>query len=280
LTVGADLGIFVVCIGAGLIGALAGVGGGIIVVPALTIVFGIDVRLAIGASIVSVIATSSGAAAAYVRDRMTDMRVGMFLELATTSGAVAGALLAALVAPSLLLVLLGVVLLLSAAQQVLRLGEELPPDVEPSGAAIRLRLSGSYPDAQLGREVQYAAQRVPLGFVLMGLAGLVSGLLGIGSGALKVVAMDGAMRLPMKVSSATSNFMIGVTAAASAGIYLGRGDVDPTIAVPVALGVLAGATIGARLLPRLSNRRVRLIFLPVLVAIGLETLARGLGLGL
>ena len=280
MTVGADLGIFLVCIGAGLIGALAGVGGGIIVVPALTIVFGIDVRLAIGASIVSVIATSSGAAAAYVRDRMTDMRVGMFLELATTSGAVVGALLAALVAPSLLLVLLGGVLLLSAAQQVLRLGEELPPDVEPSGAAIRLRLSGSYPDAQLGREVQYAARRVPLGFVLMGLAGLVSGLLGIGSGALKVVAMDGAMRLPMKVSSATSNFMIGVTAAASAGIYLGRGDVNPTIAVPVALGVLAGATIGARLLPRLSNRRVRLIFLPVLVVIGLETLARGLGLGL
>ncbi len=279
MTVGADLGIFLVCIGAGLIGALAGVGGGIIVVPALTIVFGIDVRLAIGASIVSVIATSSGAAAAYVRDRMTDMRVGMFLELATTSGAVVGALLAALVAPSLLLVLLGVVLLLSAAQQVLRLGEELPPDVEPAGAAIRLRLSGSYPDAQLGREVRYAAQRVPLGFVLMGLAGLVSGLLGIGSGALKVVAMDGAMRLPMKVSSATSNFMIGVTAAASAGIYLGRGDVDPTIAVPVALGVLAGATIGARLLPRLSNRRVRLIFLPVLVVIGLETLARGLRLG-
>ena len=280
MTVGADLGIFLVCIGAGVIGALAGVGGGIIVVPTLTILFGVDVRLAIGASIVSVIATSSGAAAAFVRDRMTDMRVGMFLELATTSGAVVGALLAALVAPSLLLVLLGLVLLLSAAQQVLRLGEELPPDVEPSGAAIRLRLSGSYPDAQLGREVQYAARRVPLGFVLMGLAGLVSGLLGIGSGALKVLAMDGAMRLPMKVSSATSNFMIGVTAAASAGIYLGRGDVDPTIAVPVALGVLAGATIGARLLPRLSNRRVRLIFLPVLVAIGLETLARGLGVGL
>jgi uncharacterized membrane protein YfcA len=280
LTVGADLGIFLVCIGAGVIGALAGVGGGIIVVPTLTIIFGIDVRLAIGASIVSVIATSSGAAAAYVRDRMTDMRVGMFLELATTSGAVAGALLAALVAPSLLLVLLGVVLLLSAAQQLLRLGEELPPDVEPSGAAIRLKLSGSYPDVQLGREVPYAARRVPLGFVLMGVAGLVSGLLGIGSGALKVVAMDGAMRLPMKVSSATSNFMIGVTAAASAGIYLGRGDVDPTIAVPVALGVLAGATVGARLLTRLSNRRVRLIFLPVLVAIGLETLARGLGLGL
>ena len=280
MTLTADLGIFLVCIGAGVIGALAGVGGGIIVVPTLTILFGVDVRLAIGASIVSVIATSSGAAAAFVRDRMTDMRVGMFLELATTSGAVAGALLAAQVAPAALLVLLGVVLLGSAGQQVLRLGEELPPTVEPSGMAAHLRLAGSYQDAALGREVRYAAQRVPLGFVLMGFAGLVSGLLGIGSGALKVLAMDGAMRLPMKVSSATSNFMIGVTAAASAGIYLGRGDVDPRIAVPVALGVLAGATIGARLLPRLSNRRVRLIFLPVLVAIGLETLARGLGVGL
>ena len=280
MTVGADLVIFIVSLGAGLIGALSGVGGGIIVIPALTVLFGVDVRLAIGASIISVIATSSGAAAAYVRDRMTDMRIGMFLELATTSGAVAGALLAAVVAPGLLLVLLGIVLLFSAAQQVLRLGEEVPPVVELSALAARLGLAGSYPDLQLGREVRYAAQRVPLGFVLMGLAGLVSGLLGIGSGALKVLAMDGAMRLPMKVSSATSNFMIGVTAAASAGIYLGRGNVDPRIAAPVALGVLAGATIGARLLPRLSNRRVRLVFLPVLVAIGLETLARGLGVGL
>jgi uncharacterized membrane protein YfcA len=208
------------------------------------------------------------------------MRVGMFLELATTSGAVAGALLAAVVAPAFLFVLLGLVLLFSAVQQVLRLGEELPPSIEASPLTVRLGLQGSYPDAQLGREVSYAAQRVPLGFAMMAVAGIVSGLLGIGSGALKVVAMDGAMRLPMKVSSATSNFMIGVTAAASAGIYLGRGDVDPTITAPVALGVLAGATMGARLLPRLSNRNVRLVFLPVLVVIGLQTLARGLGIGL
>jgi uncharacterized membrane protein YfcA len=280
MTIGADIGIFAVSLLAGVIGALAGVGGGILVIPALTILFGVDIRLAIGASIVSVIATSSGAAAAYVRDRMTDMRVGMFLELATTSGAVAGALLAAVVAPALLYVLLGVVLLFSAVQQVIRLGEELPADTHVSPAARRFRLVGSYPDAKLAKEVSYAAQRVPLGFAMMAGAGLVSGLLGIGSGALKVLAMDGAMRLPMKVSSATSNFMIGVTAAASAGIYLGRGDVDPTIAVPVALGVLAGATIGARILPRLSNRAVRLVFLPVLVAVGAETLLRGLGVGL
>jgi uncharacterized membrane protein YfcA len=280
VTLGADVGIFLVSIAAGVVGALAGVGGGILIVPALTLLFGIDIRLAIGASIVSVIATSSGAAAAYVRDRLTDMRVGMFLELATTTGAVVGALLAAIVAPGLLYILLGMVLLGSAGMQVVRLGEEVPPDVEPSGLAARLRLVSSYPDARLGREVPYAARRVPLGFALMWGAGVVSGLLGIGSGALKVVAMDGAMRLPMKVSSATSNFMIGVTAAASAGIYLARGDVDPTLVAPVALGVLAGATLGARLLPRLSNRHVRWVFLPVLVVIGIQTLLRGFGVGL
>ncbi len=279
MTLGADIGIFAISLLAGVVGALAGVGGGILVVPALTMLFGVDIRLAIGASIVSVIATSSGAAAAYVRDGITDMRVGMFLELATTTGAVAGALLAASVAPAALFVLLGLVLLFSAAQQALRLGEELPPVAEATSLAARMRLVGAYPDARLGRDVPYAAQRVPLGFAMMVGAGVVSGLLGIGSGALKVLAMDGAMRLPMKVSSATSNFMIGVTAAASAGIYLGRGDVDPTLAAPVALGVLAGATAGARVLPRLSNRAVRLVFLPVLLAVGIQTLLRGFGVG-
>ena len=280
MTPEAELGIFGISIVAGLIGALAGVGGGILVIPALTFGFGVDIRLAVGASIISVIATSSGAAAAYVRDRMTDMRVGMFLELATTTGAVCGALLAALVAPAFLYLLLGVVLLFSAAMQVTRLGEETPPIDRPSALASRLRLVSSYPDRKLGREVPYSARRVPLGFLLMWIAGVVSGLLGIGSGVLKVLAMDGAMRLPMKVSSATSNFMIGVTAAASAGIYLSRGDVDPRIAAPVALGVLAGALVGARLLQHISNRAVRLVFLPVLMVVGLETIGRGLGFGL
>ena len=280
MTPQADLGIFAISVAAGLIGALAGVGGGILVIPALTIGFGVDIHLAVGASIVSVIATSSGAAAAYVRDRITDMRVGMFLELATTTGAVCGALLAAVVAPAFLYVLLGVVLLGSAAMQVSRMGEEMPPTSRPSPLAARLGLVSSYPDKRLGREVPYSARRIPLGFAMMWVAGLVSGLLGIGSGVLKVLAMDGAMRLPMKVSSATSNFMIGVTAAASAGIYLGRGDVDPEVAGPVALGVLTGALIGARLLPRISNRSVRLVFLPVLVTVGLETIGRGLGFGL
>ncbi len=182
MTPQADLGIFVVSVCAGLIGSLAGVGGGILVIPALTFVFGVDIHLAVGASIVSVIATSSGAAAAYVRDRMTDMRIGMFLELATTTGAVTGALLAAVVAPAFLYVLLGVVLLGSAAMQVARLDEEMPPAGPPSRIAAAMKLSSSYPDRRLGREVPYTARRVPLGFVLMWIAGVVSGLLGIGSG--------------------------------------------------------------------------------------------------
>lgn len=278
MPLGADLGIFVISLGAGLVGALAGVGGGLFVVPALTLVFGVDIHLAIGASIVSVIATSSGSAAAYVRDRMTDLHIGMFLELATTTGAIGGALLASVVAPDFLFILLGLVLLASGGLQLVRLADQPAAAVAASPLAVRLRLFGSYPDRNEGRTVAYAAQRIPLGFVLMGLAGLMSGLLGIGSGALKVLAMDAAMGLPIKVSSATSNFMIGVTAAASAGIYLSRGDVDPRIAAPVALGVLGGAVVGARILPHLSNRAVRRIFVPVLVLIGLQTLARGLGL--
>ncbi|MGZ3585993.1 MAG: sulfite exporter TauE/SafE family protein [Candidatus Limnocylindrales bacterium] len=280
MTPGADLAIFGISIAAGVLGALAGIGGGMLVIPALTMLFGVDIRVAIGASIVSIIATSSGAAAAYVRDRLTNLRVGMFLELATTSGAVIGALLAAVVAANLLYTLLGVVLLFSAAMQVVRLREELPPESPPSAAARALGLVSSYPDARLGREVPYAARRIGLGFVAMGVAGLLSGLLGIGSGALKVLAMDGAMRLPMKVSTATSNFMIGVTAAASAGIYIGRGDVDVQITTPVALGVLAGALLGARLLVRLRNQQVRLIFLPVLIIIALQMLAHGLGISI
>ena len=280
MTVSNDVLIFGASLAAGLIGALAGVGGGIIVIPVLTVVFGVDIRQAVGASIISVIATSSGAAAAYVRDRLTNMRIGMFLEVATTSGAVIGALLAAVVAQQFLYLLLGVVLFMSAVQQLVRLKEELPPPIEPTGIAARLGLASSYPDAVLGREVEYEARRIPLGFLMMGIAGLVSGLLGIGSGVLKVLAMDGAMRLPMKVSSTTSNFMIGVTAAASAGIYIARGDVNASIAAPVALGVLAGALAGARILVRLSNARVRQVFVPVLVVIAGEMLLRGLGFGL
>jgi uncharacterized membrane protein YfcA len=280
MTVVTGLEIFGASVLAGAVGSVAGVGGGIIVIPALTIVFGVDIRLAVGASIVSVIATSSGAAVAYLRDELVNVRIGMLLQLATAAGAVAGALLAGIVHPALLFLLLGVVLLGSALQQMIGARNELPPVTEASPLARRLKLAGEYEDLRLGKVVAYAPRRVPLGFAMMGVAGLLSGLLGIGSGALKVIALDTAMGLPMKVSSATSNFMIGVTAAASAGIYIGRGDVDPRLAVPVALGVLLGAAVGARVLPHLTNRQIRWVFVPILLAIGLQTIARGLGLAI
>ena len=271
------VGIFAAAVGAGLIGSLVGLGGGIFIVPLLTIGFGVDIRLAIGASIVSVIATSSGAAAAYVRDHLTNIRVGMLLELATTTGAVTGAYVAGLINARILFYLFGAILLLSVLPLVRKLGEDLPRGVKDDAIAVRLRLASGYPDQSLGRWVTYGVTGVPPGMGMMYVAGVVSGLLGIGSGALKVLAMDTAMRLPMKVSSATSNFMIGVTAAASAGIYFWRGDVVPLMAAPVALGVLVGATVGARLLVRFNNTTVRLIFLPVVVAVSLEMLLRGLG---
>jgi uncharacterized membrane protein YfcA len=244
-------------------------------VPLLTLVFGLPFPIAIGASIVSVIATSSGAAAAYVRERITNLRVGMFLEVATTIGALSGAFLIVILPIGLLFVIFGLVLLVSAIPLIVRLGEEVPQGVQEDRWAKRLALSNDYPDARLGKEVSYQVTRVPQGFSLMYLAGLLSGLLGIGSGTFKVLAMDSVMRLPMKVSTTTSNFMIGVTAAASAGIYFARGDINPTVAAPVALGVLLGATIGARTLARLSNTTIRKLFLPLLSLIAIEMLIRG-----
>ncbi len=270
--------IFIASIGAGLIGSLIGLGGGIFVVPLLTLGFGLSIHEAAGASIVSVIATSSGAAAAYVRDHMTNLRVGMFLEIATTVGAVSGAFIAVIAPTGILFVVFGIVLLISAAPLIIKIGEELPQGVTNDKYAHALALAGSYPDAQLGREVSYQVTRVPAGFSMMYLAGLISGLLGIGSGVFKVLAMDTAMRLPMKVSTTTSNFMIGVTAAASAGIYFQRGDMNPLYAAPVALGVLAGALIGAKTIARLSNSTLRKVFIPFLIIIAAEMLVRGVPL--
>ena len=262
---------------AGFVGALVGLGGGVFIVPILTLVFHVTFTAAIGASIVSVIATSSGAAAAYVRDRMTNLRVGMFLEVATTTGAICGALLSTLLNASVLFIVFGVVLLISAAPLIMRLGEELPAGVANHKWATKLRLPGTYPDRRTQRDVSYHVAHIRSGFSMMYVAGLISGLLGIGSGTFKVLAMDTAMRLPMKVSTTTSNFMIGVTAAASAGIFFQRGDIDPAIAAPVALGVLLGATVGAKILTRMSNVWLKKIFVPVIVLVALNMLARGMG---
>jgi uncharacterized protein len=261
---------------AGLAGSLLGLGGGIIVVPALTLLFGIDIRLAVGASIVSVIATSSGAAAAYVREHMTNLRVAMFLEIGTTTGAITGAFVAGHIQVRWLFVIFGVMMGYSAVEMFRkRHQEESGAPVPPDRLADRLRLHGGYFDRVLDRQIDYRVTHTLLGLVLMYVAGMVSGLLGIGSGALKVPSMDLAMRLPIKVSTATSNFMIGVTAAASAGVYFARGDINPLIAAPVATGVLIGATGGSLLLPRLQNRLIRTIFVVVLLWISAEMLWKG-----
>ena len=260
---------------AGFLGSLLGLGGGMIVVPALTLLLHIDIRLAIGASIISVIATSSGAAAAYVRDRLANLRVAMFLELGTTSGAISGAWIAGLLHQRWLYILFGSILGYSAVA-MLR-GRHRAPRThhQQSAFARRLRLGGSYFDDARDEEVSYEPVRPMLGLVLMYIAGIVSGLLGIGSGALKVPAMDLAMELPIKVSTATSNFMIGVTAAASAGLYFSRGQIDPFVAAPVAIGVLGGAFTGSKTLGRISSRAVRTTFVIVLIIVSVQMLIHG-----
>lgn len=259
---------------AGLLGALTGLGGGVVIVPLLTLVFGVDLRYAIGASLVSVIATSSGAAAAYVKEGYSNIRIGMFLEVATTLGAIAGAFLATRVPTSAIAVVFGVVLLYSAWQSSrARPEDRLAERDDP--LAQRLRLDGTYPGPD-GRTVPYRVAGVPGGFGLMFGAGVLSGLLGIGSGAVKVLAMDQIMRIPFKVSTTTSNFMIGVTAAASAGIYLSRGYIAPGLAMPVMLGVLAGSLLGARLLMRAPVRVLRLVFGVVIFALAVEMIFNGM----
>ncbi len=258
---------------AGLLGALTGLGGGVVVVPLLTLVFGVDIRYAIGASLVSVIATSSGAASAYVKEGYTNIRIGIFLEIATTIGAVFGAFLAARMHTSLLAIIFGIVLIHSAYLS-LRPRRERAGDDRIDTIAARLRLNGSFPDGE-GRRV-YHARAVPAGFGLMFSAGTISGLLGIGSGAVKVLAMDHFMRIPFKVSTTTSNFMIGVTAAASVGIYLSRGYVDPGLSMPVMLGVLIGALLGARILAAARTRLLRLIFSMVIFLLAVEMIYSGL----
>lgn len=258
---------------AGFLGALTGLGGGVVLVPLLTLGFHVDLRYAIGASLISVIATSSGSAAAYVREGFSNVRIGMFLEVATTLGALFGAFLASRIPTSGLAITFGVVLLYSAYLSWERKGCQRNVVTTGSPWSDRLRLSGSFP--QNGGEETYRVDRIAAGFVTMLGAGTLSGLLGIGSGAVKVLAMDKIMRIPFKVSTTTSNFMIGVTAAASAGIYLHRGYIDPGLAFPVMLGVLAGSLLGARLLVRTRVSLLRSVFTVVILALGVEMIVNG-----
>ncbi|MBN3922160.1 sulfite exporter TauE/SafE family protein [Nostoc sp. NMS4] len=258
---------------AGFLGSLTGLGGGVVIVPLLTVGFGVDIRYAIGASLVSVIATSSGAASAYVKEGYTNLRLGMFLEVATTGGAIVGAIVAGMISTRAIAIVFGMVLLYSAylsRQHRVEHLESAPPDY----LATSLKLNGSYPTPD-GQKF-YNVRAVPVGFGLMFVAGVLSGLLGIGSGAVKVLAMDRAMGIPFKVSTTTSNFMIGVTAAASAGVYLKRGYIDPGLAMPVMLGVLLGALLGAKVLVRAKIGLLRNIFSLVILGLAIEMIYKGL----
>jgi len=267
---------FLISVFAGVFGSIVGLGGGIVVVPVLTVLMGVDIHFAIGASIVAIIGTSSGAASTYVRDKVTNLRVGMFLELASASGAITGAAIAAYTNSAALAVIFGSILLVSLVPMLMKIGVDVPQSPELEGPSKRLGLTGSYTEPD-GRVVRYNATRPAEGLAGTAVAGVLSGLLGIGGGAFKVISMDLAMKLPMKVSTTTSNFMIGVTAAASAGIYFARGDVVPIIVAPVALGILIGAAIGARLLLRSRNTTVRKVFAVVLAIAAAEMILSALG---
>lgn len=259
---------------AGCIGALTGLGGGAVLVPLLTLAFGVNIHYAVGASLISVIATSSGAAAAFARDGYINIRVGLFLEIATTIGAVAGSALATALSPQVVSIIFGVVLIAAAMTSVSH-ADSLVPANAGHRLAARLRLSGQMP-ASAGGE-RYSVAGVPGGFGLMFVAGVLSSLLGIGAGAVKVLALDRVMRLPFKVSTTTSNFMIGVTAAAGAGVYLSRGYIDPGLTMPVMLGVLSGALVGAKLLIRSRPLILKRAFTVIILIMAIEMIYKGAG---
>jgi uncharacterized membrane protein YfcA len=260
---------------AGVLGSLMGLGGGVLIIPLLTALH-VDIRHAIAASIVAVIATSSGAAASYVRDGLANLRVGILLSVATTSGALLGAFLNGVLPTRALFLIFAAVLAYSVVMMLRKRTPAAPGEPVPLQAQGRFRLGASYWDAQTGLERRYVPRRLPLGFALMGMAGAVSGMLGIGSGALKVPAMDLAMELPIKVSTATSNFMIGITALASALVYLVQGRVVIALVAPIALGVLAGASLGTKLLSGLPAPTIRKWFVIVLTGIVAQMLWKGL----
>lgn len=258
---------------AGLVGSLTGLGGGVVIIPMLTLLFGVDIHYAIGASLISVIATSSGAAAAYVKEGISNIRIGMFLEIATTLGAVGGAMIAVYAPTDIIAVVFGFVLIFSAAISLKKKNENLV-QYRSGNIAHILKLNSSYPTEH--GEIRYAAHNVPGGFIMMAIAGLISGLLGIGSGALKVIAMDHFMKLPFKVSTTTSNFMIGVTAAASAGIYMQRGYINPGLSMPVVLGVIAGAFLGSKILVKSKTKWLRILFACIITFLALQMIYNGI----
>lgn len=267
---------------AGFGGAILGLGGGIIVIPVLTLAFGLDIKYAIGASIIAVIATSSGATIAFLKDDVLNLRVAMFLEIFTTIGALTGAILSGFFNSTFLFFLFGLLLLFQSWNMYRKLkGSEKPLiKAQPDALAEKLKLNSSFYDVASQQQVDYQVEKIPGGSLIMFGAGLASGLLGIGSGAFKVMAMDGMMKMPLKPSSATSNLMMGVTAAASATVYFFNGSINPMIAVPIALGILGGSTVGSRVMQHLHARTLRIIFVPVLFLIAVQMILKGFGVNI
>ena len=257
---------------AGLVGSLTGLGGGVIIIPFLTLGLGVDIHYAIGASIISVIATSSGSAAAYVKEGITNVRIGMFLEVATTLSAIFGVLIATYINANSIMVIFGLILLFSAYMMIKKKIAQ-SNQIKTSVLANYFKLNGSYPTEDGVKT--YPVHNVIGGFAMMFVAGTLSGLLGIGSGALKVIGMDNIMKIPFKVSTTTSNFMIGVTAAASALIYLHKGQINPAIAMPVSLGVVLGATIGAKILIKSKTSRLKVVFAISVTFLALQMIYKG-----
>lgn len=264
---------------AGIMGSILGIGGGMIVTPIVTLAMGLDIKYAIGASIIAVIATSSGSTIAFLKDDVLNLRVAMFLEIATTIGAIIGALLTGAFEPMILYILFGSLLVFSSwnMYRKMRSGQEVLQQVHADKWAEKFNLNSSYYDKNTKQQVDYQVENVPGGFLIMLGAGLASGMLGIGSGAFKVMAMDGAMKMPLKPSSATSNLMMGVTAAASATVYFFNGSIRPDLAVSLALGILGGSTIGTRIMQILPSKIIRLIFIPILLYLGLQMILKGFG---
>lgn len=264
---------------AGTMGAILGIGGGMIITPIVTLALGLDIKYAIGASIIAVIATSSGATIAYLKDDVLNLRVAMFLEIATTIGAIVGALLTGYFNGNILYFLFGALLVFSSwnMYRKLRLGKEVLKRANPDKLATKFKLNSSYYDKNLNQQIDYQVENIPLGLSIMFGAGLASGMLGIGSGAFKVMAMDNAMKMPLKPSSATSNLMMGVTAAASATVYFFNGSIKPEIAVPLALGILVGAALGSRIMPHLPAKVIRMIFISILLYLGLQMIFKACG---
>jgi len=271
--------LLVMGIAAGCLGAILGIGGGMIITPVLTIMMGLDIKYAIGASIISVIATSSGSTIAYLKDDMLNLRVAMFLEIATTIGAIMGALLVGVFSSTFLYVLFGFFLLYSTYNMIRKLMDKKGESIYTGDDKIvaKLNLASTYYDKAEQKQVDYSMKNVPGGFIMMWAAGLASGLLGIGSGAFKVIAMDTIKKIPLKPSSATSNLMMGVTAAASATVYFFNGSIRPDIAGPLAIGVLIGALVGARVMQVLKPRIIRMIFIPIILYMGVQMVLKGFG---